>query len=144
MPVRLAFAAAALTALSAAPPAAAQSEDDQAAQVLAVLNAYRAERGLPPLRRSGALDALAVEHSTTMRERGRPSHDGFPARFARSGAYLCVENVAQGFRQPAQVVQGWRGVPTHHRNMLEPKVTYAGIAQVGRFVTWLACDGSGG
>jgi uncharacterized protein YkwD len=113
--------------------------DDYAPRVLAALNDYRLSRGLPALALSPALVALAAQHSSSMAAFGRPSHDGFAQRFERSGADLCVENVARGFKIPEQVIGGWRGVATHHANMLDAKVRYAGVARSGAFVTFFAC-----
>lgn len=118
-------------------PAAAP---DYADRVLYALNVYRAEKGLPALAHAPALASLAASHSQDMATRRRPSHDGFAQRFERTGAELCVENVAQGFRIPEQVLSGWRGVVTHHRNVLEPRVRYVGIANDGLYVTMFACD----
>lgn len=122
-------------AQAASPPA------DYAERVLASLNAYRQARGLPALQPSSALSRLAAEHSGAMASLRRPSHDGFAARFERSGAELCVENVAHGYTVPEQVIGGWRRVATHHRNLLEPRVTTVGVANQGLFVTFFACGG---
>ncbi len=116
------------------------SPSDYAARVMYAVNAYRAEKGLAALLPSPALSTLAAEHSSDMASRKRPSHDGFAQRFERTGAELCVENVAQGFRIPEQVILGWRHVATHHRNLLEPRVRYLGLANTGLYVTFFACD----
>ncbi|WP_325424462.1 CAP domain-containing protein [Aquabacterium sp.] len=121
-------------------PARAASDADYADRVLATLNAYRQSQGLPVLKVSAALAALAAEHSTTMAARGKPSHDGFAGRFERTSGTLCVENVAQGFKIPEQVLIGWKRVSTHHRNVLEPRVGYVGVVADGLFVTYFACD----
>ena len=113
---------------------------DYAARVLASLNHYRASHGLPPLQVAPSLSTLAAEHSYGMSTKGRPSHDGFSQRFARAGGYLCVENVAHGFRVPEQVTLGWRASPAHQRNLLDHRVRYAGVANDGWFVTFFACD----
>lgn len=114
-----------------------------ATAVLQALNAYRGDQGLPPLAAAPGLQRLAAEHSVAMQAQGRLSHDGFARRFETAGGELCVENVAQGHRSPEQLIQGWRAVATHHRNLLEPRVAYAGIASQGRYVTYLACDVAG-
>lgn len=113
---------------------------DYAERVLATINGYRLTHGLPVLLPSPALAALAAEHTAAMAARKRPSHDGFAQRVDRTGGDLCVENVAQGFRVPEQVLMGWRGVVTHHRNLLEPRVRYVGLAYQDGFVTYFACD----
>lgn len=144
MATLMALAGLAAGPCSAAGPAARQASDagapDYAARVLHALNAYRVEKGLPALLPAPALVALAAEHSSEMAARKRPSHDGFAQRFERTGAELCVENVAQGFRVPEQVLIGWRTVATHHRNLLEPRVRYLGLANTGLYVTFFACD----
>ena len=140
------LAGAAVTAGSgaAAGPAPEQATmggmSDYAERVTQAVNAYRAEKGLPALLPAPALMALAAEHSSDMAARKRPSHDNFAGRFERTGAELCVENVAQGFRVPEQVIIGWRHVATHHRNLLEPRVRYLGLANTGLYVTFFACD----
>ena len=113
---------------------------DYADRVLSSLNDYRASQGLAPLRADSRLSQLAAEHSVAMASQGKPSHDGFRARFVRAGGYVCVENVAAGFRVPEQVTMGWRGSPAHHRNLLEPRVRVVGVANQGSFVTYFACD----
>ena len=119
---------------------AAVAASDYAERVMHAVNAYRIEKGLPALLPAPALVALAAEHSSDMAARRRPSHDGFAQRFERTGAELCVENVAQGFRIPEQVLIGWRHVATHHRNLLEPRVRYLGLANTALYVTFFACD----
>src|SRR5690349_17361024 len=133
-PAALLLAAAAI-ACSAAP---AEPPPDYAARVMEAVNAYRVARGLPMLRPAPMLAQLAAEHSAAMAQRKRPSHDGFAGRFDRTSGTLCVENVAAGFRVAEQVLDGWRAVATHHRNLLEPRVTHVGVANDGWFVTYFA------
>lgn len=143
--VRRAAIASLLAAASTLPAALAAPDTGYADQVWATLNAYRVSKGLPPLEPSPALTRLAAEHSANMLSLRRPSHDGFAGRFERAGdSTLCVENVAHGFRLAEQVVsQGWRKVPTHHRNLLETRVRYAGIVSDELYVTFFACDEPG-
>ena len=129
-----------LLGLLQAAPAWPAAPDLSPSAVLGALNAYRAAQGLAPLDAAPALELLAAEHSARMAAQGRLSHDGFAQRFERSGGELCVENVAQGHRAADQLIQGWRAVATHHRNMLESRVAFAGVAGSGRYVTFLACD----
>jgi uncharacterized protein YkwD len=120
--------------------AASAVDAGYAERVMQAVNAYRGEKGLPALQAAPALLALAAEHSSEMAARKRPSHEGFPRRFERTSGELCVENVAHGFRVPEQVLAGWRTVDTHHRNLLEPRVRYLGLANTGLYVTFFACD----
>jgi uncharacterized protein YkwD len=138
---------AAVTALLAlAGPGAEPCQASEAAvagyagRVMHAVNAYRLEKGLPALLPAPALLTLASEHSSEMAALKRPSHDGFAQRFERTGAALCVENVAHGFHVPEEVLFGWRSVVSHHRNLLEPRVRYLGMANTGLYVTFFACD----
>ncbi len=123
-----------------APAVQAAPDADYAERVFAAINAYRQSQGIEPLRISPALTALAAEHSATMARQHRPSHDGFASRVERTSGSLCVENVAHNFQQPEMVISGWRRVSTHHRNLLEPRVAFAGVAMNERYVTYFACD----
>lgn len=112
-----------------------------AARVFERINEVRVAQGLEPLEREPRLEALALEHSQAMVERGRPSHDGFQARFARVPASkLCVENVAAGYTQPQPLVDGWQAAPAHRQNLFEPRVRWLGVASAGRYVTMFACS----
>lgn len=120
-------------------PARADETPDLAAAVLAEVNLYRSSRGLAPLIADARLQAIAQAHSQAMAQQGRLSHGGFQQRFDRSGARLCVENLAAGTLQPARVVAAWQRSPEHHRNLLEPRVQAAGVAATGSVVSLLAC-----
>jgi uncharacterized protein YkwD len=144
MTALLAAAGLATGPCTATEPATLQSADTSASgyaeRVMHAVNAYRVEKGLQALQPAPALGALAAEHSSDMASRRRPSHEGFTQRFGRTGAGVCVENVAHGFRLPEQVLSGWLTVATHHRNLLEPRVRYLGLANTGLYVTFFACD----
>ena len=123
----------------ALPQARAAEASDLAAAVLAEVNLYRTSKGLSTLAADPRLQAIAQAHSQAMAQQGRLSHGGFQQRFDSSGARLCVENLAAGTLQPAQVVAAWRRSPEHHRNLLEPRVQAAGVAATGSVVSLLAC-----
>ena len=108
-------------------------------QLAALINEYRATRGLAPLELAPDLSALASEHSLQMAEQRHLSHEGFRNRFDRTRARLCVENVGVNFPHAEAQLEGWRASPGHHRNLLEPKVARMGIATSSRFVTYFAC-----
>jgi uncharacterized protein YkwD len=78
---------------AAAAPATGTVASDAAEQVLALVNADRANRGCDPLQLDSALTAAATVHSAAMR-------DG-------SGPDQAVAAVAQGTSDPAQVAAGW-------------------------------------
>jgi uncharacterized protein YkwD len=145
-----------LAALVAGAPALAQdapapahqwSQDRTGAQsgryelhLAALINAYRADRGLPPLELTAELNVLASEHSSRMSGYRRLSHDSFRDRFDRTRAGICVENVGVDFPHAEAQLDGWRASPGHHRNLLEPKVARMGIAKSESFVTFFACS----
>jgi uncharacterized protein YkwD len=111
-----------------------------ARHLAALINAYRADRGLPPLELALELNALASEHSSHMATQGQLSHAGFRDRFDRTSARICVENVGVNFPHAEAQLDGWRASPGHHRNLLEPKVERMGIAKSASFVTFFACS----
>lgn len=134
-------AGAALALCLALPPIPARAGEapDLATGVLAEVNRYRVSQGLVPLVADDRLQAITLAHSQAMAQQGRLSHGGFQQRFDRSGARLCVENLAAGSLQPARVVAAWQRSPEHHRNLLEPRVQVAGVAATGSVVSLLAC-----
>lgn len=107
--------------------------------MLAALNTYRAQHGLAALVADPALTLLADEHSRTMAQRRALGHEGFDARFARTGRRLCVENLARNHQQAAALLVAWQRSPDHHANLLAPEVRQVGIAVVDGYLALLAC-----
>ena len=132
--------AAALVLATAAQSAMAASPGEAFTRQLArLINEYRAHHGLPPLAPAEELERIADEHSGTMADSKRLTHDGFRTRLQRTSSSLCVENVAWNYRTPEALLDGWRASPAHHRNLLEPGVTRMGLATATRYVTFFAC-----
>ncbi len=109
------------------------------ATLLAEINSYRQENGLNSLRFDPALVRLAQRHSFEMFRQKRMSHSKFRERFQRSGSRLCVENVGWNYSNPLKMFEGWRGSRGHDENMLKEGISKAGIAEVGKYVTFFAC-----
>lgn len=128
--------AAAQTANTAGP----ETSPDFALQVLALINAQRTPLGLPAWQVDPALTAIAKDHSRALAAQGQLSHDGFAQRFARADRDICVENLAAGMLRPEALVAAWRASPAHQRNLVAPKVHYAGVGQSNGYVALLACD----
>ena len=126
-------------ATALAEPAGAAGGESLAAQVLAEVNRYRASQGLAALQPDARLQAIATAHSEDMARQGRISHGDFQQRLQRSGAQLCVENLAMGARHAGGLVAAWRASPEHHRNLLEPGVQSVGLGQAGTVISLLAC-----
>jgi uncharacterized protein YkwD len=108
-------------------------------RLIELVNDYRLEQGLPPLRPADELVALAEEHSEAMAAQRVLTHEGFRARYARAGSKVCVENLGWNHRTAQALLEGWRQSPSHHRNLLNPKVERVGIAARERYVTFFAC-----
>ena len=125
--------AAAASAATLADPSAYASELD------ALVSRYRGERHVGALARDAKLDGLAREHSRTMTQAHRLSHDGFESRFRRSGYAMCVENVGWNYPTPSDQLAGWKSSPGHDRNLLDPRVKHAGVGVAGDYITFIAC-----
>jgi uncharacterized protein YkwD len=108
--------------------------------LLEQINNYRQVNGLNSLRFDVRLARLAKTHSFEMFQQKRVSHRNFDERFERAGSRLCVENVGWNYSTPLKQFDGWRHSSGHDENMLKEGVTRAGIAEVGRYVTFFACN----
>ncbi|MDX2264297.1 MAG: CAP domain-containing protein [Hyphomicrobiales bacterium] len=111
----------------------------QPAEALAEINAYRAKKGLSPLRLNAKLTQAAKAHSLDLARNDRISHFGsdgsdIEERARRSGyAFnLIAENVGTGQRSASEVIEGWRKSPSHNENLLLPDAEEMGIAVVYR------------
>lgn len=114
-----AFAASAIGASEAPIVATAASGTFEAerALILQQTNALRAAHGLPPLRRSIALDEIAQDWSAQQARAGSMSHrPDFTAMYP-AGWNRASENVAAGYA-PGSVVDAWAASPGHRANML--------------------------
>jgi uncharacterized protein YkwD len=103
------------------------------AAAAAALNAYRASRGLGPLRLDPALTAMAQRQADAMAAANGLSHDvagSFPSRLAGAGvqASEAGENLGGGYYSTQEALAGWRGSPEHDANLLMARATRFGIA----------------
>ncbi|SEH62587.1 Uncharacterized conserved protein YkwD, contains CAP (CSP/antigen 5/PR1) domain [Rhizobium tibeticum] len=137
----------AIAILSSACASAAQpptTTSDFGSQTLALINSYRASRGLSPLAANGTLKALARQHCRYQATRRAINHDGFRQRSAQARAaglsVVCSENVGVGYTTPQQLFAGWRSSPGHNTNLLRPNLRYAGVAVIGGYSTFFACQ----
>jgi len=98
----------------------------------AELNAYRAEKGMNPLRLDPALTAMAERQAKAMAQSGTMSHDvggSFSARLAASGINAPTgENLGAGYMSFDEALAGWRASPGHDANLLMSGATRFGIA----------------
>jgi uncharacterized protein YkwD len=139
----IAIAIAALTLLSLSSVASARSgpcpfsntritqatrgEMDRA--VVCLVNKQRTSRGLPRLRSNPRLNHSAQAWTNEMVRNRDFSHGAdFSARISAVGFDWsnAGENIAGGYRTPAQAVHGWMGSLGHCQNILSPVYRYVG------------------
>jgi uncharacterized protein YkwD len=124
-------------------PAGALSDRDygttklDAEKARELINAYRAEKGLKPLKLNASLTDAAKAHSRDLAKWDRISHYGSDGsnpwdRVKRSGynAKLAAENVGTGQVNISEVFKGWQESPGHNKNLLLPDADHMGIALV--------------
>jgi uncharacterized protein YkwD len=102
-----------------------------------IINAYRKEKGLKPLKLNPELTAAAKNHSTDLSKWDRISHYGSDGsnpwdRVKRTGykARLTAENVGTGQIDFSEVMKGWKDSPGHNKNLLMNDADHMGIALV--------------
>ena len=105
-----------------------------------LVNAIRAQAGLPALARNAALDRAALAHARDMAANNFMSHTGsdgssLRTRVGRVNYSWCTlaENVASGHRSDASAVEGWRNSPGHYSNMVKRDGQEYGLANVDGF-----------
>jgi uncharacterized protein YkwD len=103
----------------------------------ALINEYRKEKGLKPLKLNAELTAAAKAHSRDLAKWDRISHYGSDGsnpwdRVKRTGyhARLAAENVGTGQINFKEVLRGWEESPGHNKNLLLADATHMGIALV--------------
>ena len=102
-----------------------------------LINAYRKENGLKPLKLNTALTEAAKNHSRDLAKWDRISHFGSDGsnpwdRVKRAGynAKLAAENVGTGQVSIDEVMKGWQTSPGHNKNLLLSDASDMGIALV--------------
>lgn len=102
-----------------------------------LINAYRKEKGLKPLKLNSELSNAAKAHSKDLAKWDRISHYGSDGsnpwdRVKRAGynARLAAENVGTGQVTIEEVFKGWQESPGHNKNLLLPDAEHMGIALV--------------
>jgi uncharacterized protein YkwD len=101
------------------------------------INAYRATKGLKPLKLNPALTEAAKAHSRDLAKWDRISHYGSDGsnpwdRVKRSGynAKVAAENVGTGQASFEEVMKGWQESAGHNKNLLLADANEMGIALV--------------
>lgn len=103
----------------------------------AIINQYRKDKGLKPLRLDANLTKAAKAHSRDLAKWDRISHYGSDGsnpwdRVKRTGykARLAAENVGTGQISFKEVMRGWKKSPGHNKNLLLADAEHMGIALV--------------
>lgn len=106
-------------------------------RALAVINAYRKQNGLRPLKLNAKLTAAAKSHSRDLAKWDRISHYGSDGsnpwdRVKRTGysPRLAAENVGTGQVTFDEVMRGWKESEGHNKNLLLADAREAGLALV--------------
>jgi len=106
-------------------------------RALALINQYRADKGLKPLKLNAQLTAAAKAHARDLAKWDRISHFGSDGsnpwdRVKRTGynASLAAENVGTGQVTFEEVLRGWKNSAGHNKNLLLPDARHAGLALV--------------
>jgi uncharacterized protein YkwD len=104
-----------------------------------MVNAYRAQKGLKPLKLNTKLSDAARKHSEDLARSDRISHygsDGSDAwdrvRKAGYGARIAAENVGTGQQSLEEVFRGWQKSRDHNANLLLGEAEEMGLALVYR------------
>ena len=104
-----------------------------------LVNAYRAQKGLKPLKLNTRLSEAARKHSEDLAKSDRISHfgsDGSDAwdrvRKAGYGPRVTAENVGTGQQSLEEVFRGWQKSSDHNANLLLREAEELGIAVVYR------------
>jgi hypothetical protein len=127
-----------LIAWPAALPAAAASLDAQESDLVAVVNSFRATRGLARLVVSDTLTFAAKWMATDMAVYDYFSHtsrDGrAPVQRMASAGYpgpqtYTGENIAGGFASASEVLNGWINSPAHYAVLTNPNYRAIGVGR---------------
>jgi uncharacterized protein YkwD len=102
-----------------------------------IINQYRRDNKLKPLKLNAELTEAAKGHSRDLSKWDRISHYGSDGsnpwdRVKRTGykARLAAENVGTGQVDFEEVMRGWKASPGHNKNLLLPDATEMGLALV--------------
>jgi uncharacterized protein YkwD len=115
--------------------ASGASQDITRERVIELMNAYRAEAGLPALREDERLTKAAEDRMRDMEEQAYWSHESpsgaSPLVWMLSRGYLyraAGENLAAGFETSGLLVQSWMESPGHRDSILSRDFRDCGVA----------------
>lgn len=113
-------------------------------EVIRLTNEKRASAGLPALTRNWELSRVAGYKAWDMRDKNYFAHEsptyGTPFQMMKSFGITyrsAGENIAKGYRTPAEVVEGWWNSSGHRKNILNSSFTQIGIGYVADGNYWV-------
>jgi uncharacterized protein YkwD len=115
------------------------ARSDASLQVVRLVNAHRAERGLPALAISPTLTAGATLKAREMAASGTMEHGDPGALLAACGyraSAAWAENLAMGYASARAVVAGWLASPGHRANLERRSYRAVGVAAAGAPAYW--------
>ena len=128
---------AAAPAPAPAPAPGSTTAVNVAADILASVNNYRAQNGVPPVGLNPHIISAALDHSTDMAQRLLMTHTGWDGSTAGQrltangyGWSTWGENVAAGQTSVSAVMQAWMNSSGHRANILSSAFNEIGAAAV--------------
>lgn len=126
------------------PPLAEAPASSYQEEILTLVNIERTSRGLNSLVLSSEISKVAVEKSKDMAVFNYFSHEspnyGSPFDMMKKFGIdyrAAGENIAMGYRTPADVMKGWMNSPGHKANILSTKFNKIGIGMYsGKSIYW--------
>lgn len=107
---------------------------DEIEELCELVNGERAKAGIKPLKLYVALSGVAQDHAADMATNGYFSHTGLDGRspFQRMKdagiTYTYAgENIARGYKTPADAMNGWMNSSGHRANILNSKYGRVGL-----------------
>ncbi|MEU6711874.1 CAP domain-containing protein [Nonomuraea sp. NPDC046802] len=112
-------------------------------EVVKIVNRARTKQGCRPLAHDPRLHLAAERHSADMARTNRLTHDSsdgtsFDRRIRAAGFSFTksAENIAQGQRTAAAVVDAWLGSPPLRKTIMNCSYTHTGVGQNTKGLTW--------
>lgn len=105
------------------------AQEHFAVEVLNLVNAERAQVGVPPLRLAADLmncAAVRAEELTEYFSHTRPDGSNWDTALGYKG-HTWGENIAAGYPSAEAVVEGWMNSEGHRRNILNPEFRELGV-----------------
>jgi uncharacterized protein YkwD len=127
-----------LLAAGCAPAPVGSRSDTWQSDMLALVNARRAEAGVPPLAWCATVAAAAQGHSADQAAHATMSHTGSDGstigvrldRAGYTGWSRAAENVAAGQPSVASVMDAWMASSGHRANILDARLAHFGAGLV--------------